>query len=48
LKCKKNSVGIGLLNSKVKMSGELLLYKENTVTRKRKEKKLYYKKSLHA
>jgi len=26
LKCKKNSVGIGLFNSKVKMGGELLLY----------------------
>ena len=26
LKCKRNSVGIGLFNSKVKMSGELLLY----------------------
>jgi len=26
LKCKKNSVGIGLFNSKVKMDGELLLY----------------------
>ena len=33
------SVGIGLFNSKLKMSGELLLYKENTV--KRNENKCY-------
>jgi len=31
LKYKKFSVGIGLFNSKVKMSGELLLNLENTV-----------------
>jgi len=33
LKCKTISVGTGLVNSKVKMGGDLLLYQENTVKR---------------
>jgi len=34
LKCKEISVVLGLLNSKLKMGGELLLYLENTVKRR--------------